>query len=82
MKYLFWLAVILFVWWTYQRSRASGAARSAGTPPSPKATPQVQEMVTCAHCGIHLPHDEAVAGTRGAYCSTAHRQAAGDRNPG
>jgi uncharacterized protein len=38
-------------------------------------------MVTCAHCGVHLPHDEAVTGTRGQYCSTAHRNAAGDRNP-
>jgi len=38
-------------------------------------------MVSCAHCGIHLPRDEAVAGTRGLYCSSAHRSAEGDRNP-
>lgn len=75
MKYLFWLIVILFVWWAYRRSRAG----SAQMPPPP---PQTQDMVTCAHCGIHLPHDEAVTGTRGQYCSAAHRSAAGDRNPG
>ena len=73
MKYLFWLLVILLVWWAYRRSRA------AGTRPSP--APQTQDMVTCAHCGIHLPHDEAVTGTRGQYCSAAHRSEAGDRNP-
>ena len=38
-------------------------------------------MVACLHCGLHLPHSEAVAGTRGPYCSAAHRSAAGDRNP-
>lgn len=73
MKYLFWLIVILFVWWAYRRSRAAGTQ----TP----APPQTQDMVTCAHCGIHLPHDEAVTGMRGQYCCAAHRTAAGDRNP-
>ena len=75
MKYLFWLLVILLVWWAYRRSRAAG--HRAASPP-----PQTQEMVSCAHCGVHLPHDEAVTGTRGQYCSAAHRSAAGDRNPG
>ena len=74
MKYLFWLVVILFVWWAYRRTRAADTRQ----PPSP---PRTQDMVTCAHCGIHLPHDEAVTGTRGQYCSAAHRSAAGDRNP-
>lgn len=75
MKYLFWAIVIAFVWWAWRRSR------STGSPPSQAASPQTQEMVTCAHCGIHLPHDEAVAGVRGQYCSASHRSAAGDRNP-
>ena len=75
MKYLFWALVLLFVWWAWRRSRA------AGSPPTPPATPPTQDMVTCTHCGIHLPHNEAVAGARGQYCSTAHRNAAGDRNP-
>ena len=75
MKYLFWLIVIVFAWWVYKRVKASGAQPSATTPQP------TQEMVTCAHCGIHLPHDEAVAGLRGQYCSAAHRSAANDRNP-
>jgi uncharacterized protein len=34
-------------------------------------------MVRCAHCGLHLPATEAIAGPGGAvYCSTAHREAA------
>jgi len=79
MKYLFWLIVILFVWWAYKRANAS--AHTANSRQAQPDTPTVQDMVTCAHCGIHLPHDEAVAGARGQYCSAAHRSAAGDRNP-
>ena len=74
MKYLFWAIVIAFVWWAWRRSRSAAANQQ------PPAAGTTQDMVTCAHCGVHLPHDEAVTGTRGQYCSTAHRNAAGDRN--
>ena len=77
MKYLFILLVVLLVIWAIKRGRAKPP--SAGAPPAEPAKPS--EMVTCAHCGIHLPHDEAVAGAHGQYCSPAHRSAAGDRNP-
>lgn len=76
MKYLFWALVILFVWWAWRRARSN-----AGRPSAPPAEPRTQEMVTCAHCGVHLPHNEAVAGARGQYCSPAHRSAANDHNP-
>lgn len=75
MKYLFWAIVIAFFWWAWRRSRSAAANQQ------PPAAPTTQDMVTCAHCGVHLPHDEAVTGTRGQYCSTAHRNAASDRNP-
>lgn len=75
MKYLFWIAVILLVWWAWRRARgqSTGASPTAQTPP--------QSMVSCAHCGLHLPRNEAVAGANGQYCSPAHRSAAGDHNP-
>lgn len=77
MKYLFLLLVILVVIWAIKRSRI-------GSPPAskqdkPTATPS--NMVTCAHCGIHLPQEEAVSGVKGLYCGTEHRSAAQDRNP-
>jgi uncharacterized protein len=30
-------------------------------------------MVRCAHCGLHLPSADAVAGERGVYCGAPHR---------
>lgn len=77
MKYLFLLLVILLVIWVIKRSRA--ASRNQ-TPPAPEAK-NTSEMVSCAHCGIHLPQEEAVSGQKGLYCSTEHRAAAQDRNP-
>ena len=79
MKYLLWLLLGALAWWAYRRSRA---ARRSDTPPAPAPAPAApQDMVACRHCGLHLPHSEAVAGTLGPYCSAAHRSAAGDRNP-
>ena len=78
MKYLFLVLLVLVVLWALKRGRAVKPSKKP-----PTATSQTpSEMVTCAHCGIHLPQDEAVSGQKGLYCSTEHRSAAQDRNPG
>lgn len=77
MKYLFLLLVVLVAIWALKRGRAANQ-------PKPPLAPEAQtpsEMVSCAHCGIHLPQEEAVMGQKGLYCSTEHRAAALDRNP-
>ena len=78
MKYLFLLLVVLVVIWALKRGRAVNTS----APTQAEQAPKPSEMVTCAHCGIHLPHEEAVTGQKGLYCSTEHRAAAQDRNPG
>jgi len=76
MKYLIWLLVILAAIWAFKRSRRP--AKPAEDPKTPSATPS--NMVACAHCGLHLPQEEAVTGTKGLYCSTEHRTGAQDHN--
>jgi uncharacterized protein len=76
MKYLFWVLVIGLVWWVFRTRR-----KAAGKAPAAPETASPQDMARCGHCGIHLPHDEAVRGENGLYCSTEHRLAAQDRNP-
>lgn len=45
------------------------AASSAG------ASPEVEAMVACAHCGMHFPASEALADASGAvFCSAEHRR--------
>ena len=76
MKFLFWALVLVLVYWAWRRSQTR-----ADAPSKPSAPKRPTEMVRCAQCGTHVPHEEAVQGERGLYCSTGHRQAAGDRNP-
>jgi uncharacterized protein len=56
-----------------------GTRRSKGAAPTEKPTPareaEVLSMVTCAHCGVHLPQDEALPGRGGVFCSEPHRSA-------
>lgn len=83
MKYLIWLLVILVAIWAFKRNRrvASDASKNATPADSPAASQVPANMVTCVHCGIHLPQDEAVIGVNGLYCSTDHRATALDRKP-
>lgn len=85
MKYLLVLLVVgVGLWLLSARLRAGSkdsrdaeGAQSGHRPagagrPSAKAASQ---MVTCSHCGLHLPADEAVYADERAYCSAAHLQA-------
>jgi uncharacterized protein len=65
MKYLALLLIVLGgIWWIRQQRKPDQA-------PPKKTGPQV--MVPCGHCSMHIPQDDAIRGTLGVYCSTAHR---------
>lgn len=84
-KYLLLLLVIMVVSWglfgRHRGSRREGPPR-AGRAPSPADATQVDDMVACAHCGVHLPRGEALAedsrGGRLHYCGPEHQR----RGPG
>jgi uncharacterized protein len=80
MKYLLLIAVVVGVLWLV-RGRSSRVNPPASKPPQPAQAAKAvspQAMVACAHCGLHLPRSEAVAGAQELYCSDAHRRARGD----
>lgn len=74
MKFLLLLAIVLLLVWLWRSSRHH--ASSSDQPASPTTPPDPQEMVRCAHCGVHLPHGDAVVGRIGLYCSREHQQLA------
>jgi len=43
-----------------------------------KTTQQVERMVRCAKCGLHIPQHEALRAGKRFYCSPAHRDSDGD----
>lgn len=71
------LAVVLLVWLVTASSRRRGSATRRAKPAAPA---QVEGMVACAHCGVHLPGSLAVHGGGQPFCSAAHRDA-GARAP-
>ncbi len=63
------LLVVLVVWWLLGRSRKHAASDRASAGQAPVS------FTVCAHCGVHLPANEALLDGRLAYCSEAHRLA-------
>lgn len=70
------LTVVLFVAvavWRYQhRPQQRRPAHSAAPKNTANRTPTA--MLRCAHCGVHVPHNEAVQHQGQSYCSPEHRQ--------
>jgi len=69
MKILLFLVVVFVLLWLL---RGATSRRRGSAAPPPQAP---QEMIACAHCGVHLPRDEALPGRGGVFCGDAHRAA-------
>ena len=74
MKYFLFLVAVFVLLWLLRGAlnRRGGAGDAARRAPTSKAP---QEMIACAHCGVHLPRDEALPGRGGVFCGDAHRTA-------
>ena len=79
MKYLLVLVIAFVVIWIWKSNRRVDISEKANAKPPKKQNQKMvpTEIVACDVCGLHLPRAEALAGPRGNYCSTAHRQQAG-----
>jgi uncharacterized protein len=85
-RLLLLFAALAAVWWVL-RPRPKAPPRAAPPPaPStaggrsgtsnPTAALELEAMVDCAHCGLHLPASEALRDEAArAYCSPEHRRA-------
>lgn len=78
-KWLLVIGVVVlgYVLWRHQR-QSQRRERATDTPspkaPAPPAAPDT--IITCRHCGVHLPAGDAVRGVVGLYCSDEHRRLA------
>ena len=76
MKYLL-LGLLAYVGWRWYVGQRAKGAPTMPAPPVPPASAggTAEKMVSCAHCGIHLPQSEAVGGARALhFCSDDHRR--------
>ena len=75
MKFVVVILVVLVCVWLWRRNRAEEARDEPPVRQTPTPKPEVlapAEMVSCAHCGLHLPAQDAVTGARSRYCSQDH----------
>jgi uncharacterized protein len=70
LKYLVLLLIVLGVVSWVRWQRRPGPSGDA----SRQSTHTPQDMLPCAHCGVHVPHHDTVSGQRGVYCSAEHRR--------
>lgn len=83
MKFLLWALVLYLVWRWYQstQNKIKRDAESDNAFQSPQSNEQtaaaelVEKMVSCSHCGIHVPLSEAVQSNSGSFfCSIEHQR--------
>jgi uncharacterized protein len=67
-KFVLLALLIGVVLWLLLRVRKRPAQRAG-------AVPGAEDMVVCAHCGVHLPRSEALLADGRAYCGALHRDA-------
>lgn len=59
------------IWVVYRILKSYGSSvRQDQTPRAEHG----EDMVRCAHCGVHLPRSEAIVSRGEFYCTNEHRQ--------
>jgi uncharacterized protein len=71
------LVIWLVVYWVKRHIRSSNKpnatdAQSQSETASNDSSEQVEDMVQCAHCAVHLPRSEAFLVNGKIYCSKNH----------
>jgi len=86
LKIFVFLLAVLFGVWLWRRNRLNAqknrSEEAKSTPPKDAQAPsalQPSPMLSCKHCGVHMPETDMVKGKVGVYCSQAHCQAAADQ---
>ena len=74
MKYLVLFAVLAVVYAVWRAQRRASAPRQGNTQ-RPSLAP-TQDMVRCAHCGVHLARQDALQQDGQWYCGQEHAQQA------
>ena len=72
MKYLVLLLVLLVAVGIWRNNRRREAGTSSPAAPRPRAL--AQDMLACAHCGVHIPRSEALVAGPQTYCCAEHQR--------
>jgi len=67
------LALLFLAWLIFGSARRRGRDARRDNTGAPGANAPLEDMVACAHCGVHLPASLALQAQGRSYCSAAHR---------
>lgn len=66
-RLLLLIAIVAVVYWLFRSYRQSNVPQ--------KNNPAAEDMVRCAHCGVHLPKGESLVADGCSFCCAEHRDA-------
>lgn len=69
-RLIFLIAIVAAIYFLV-RSFSKNASRQD----KPASKDVAEDMVRCAHCGVHLPKGESILAAGNYFCSAAHRDA-------
>ena len=70
MRLLFWIALFVLVFLAMRVQ----ARKIMWKAPKKPVEPEVERMVSCAHCGLHFPAAEAITDGGAIFCGDEHRR--------
>ena len=71
---MFKLILLAFgAWLVFRILKGYNRSIESREPPLPQAE-EGEDMVRCAHCGVHLPRSESILSQGEFFCSEAHRK--------
>ena len=73
---VFWILLAGLIYFAVRaKLRAAARKGSMHVPPQERSAPPaaaIENMTSCAHCGLHFPASEALHADGRDYCSPAH----------
>lgn len=69
MKYLLWSVVLYCAWLFWKRQRQQAAVPES----APEVKRAVENMRTCAYCGVNFPESDGCVAAGQDFCCAAHR---------
>lgn len=66
-KLIFYIMVAVLIYWVIQNRQSKTEKTETHSEP-------IEDMVSCTHCGVHLPKSEAISNDKNQYfCCNEHR---------
>jgi uncharacterized protein len=81
MKFLLLVLAVFVLFWLLRGTLRRARGPRPPAPPPGATGDELQPMLSCAQCGLHLPRDEALPGRGGVFCGAAHRTAYEQAHP-